>query len=233
MHPRAKILKEHTDWFVYDKLHALTDGLKISNWSHFPIKRFLLDIRKVEVQKYLENVFESLFVEIGFELVKLDFLYAIYFNSQMSISESDDQLNKFLTDLKKRYPAVYTVACGCPLVPAIGAVDSLRIAKDSSIELYFPRWLGFLGYFINVIHAKIYLRALIKNYKERVWSKCIWNLDLDFFIFDKARGFSKKDLSLLLRLIKESNGNVFLGGDLTKITDEDKKNYIYPLLNIK
>jgi len=222
----ADIVKEHPEWLVINEGKRVVDGLKFINIPGNTFKRYLLDTTKLEVREYISNVIDKLVGEYGFKLLKLDFLYAPYFNPNIKAGDAEKFLHKFLLDIKKKYPDVYTIGCGCPLNPALGVVDSMRIAEDNSIAMGVPKYINPI---ISMIYANRYIKHLVNNYKEREWTREYWNLDLDTFVIDKKHGFNNKQLLLLRNLIKEANGNIFLGDDLTKLTSEEVEKYIYPL----
>lgn len=225
----SNLVSAHPDWLV-KKNGDFVDGLNLTGISLSPVKRYLLDVSNVDVQDYLLKTFDWLFNEVGFELVKLDFLYGAYLNPSFTSKSSDKFLHKFLKNIKEKYPNVYTIGCGCPLAPALGVVDSMRIAKDNSIACSIPNALNFCSPFINKFYAKNYIPSLQRNYAQRFWTNKFWNLDLDTFICDEKHGFTESDLNEMMKMIIDSKGNIFLGDDLTILDHGKLEKYILPVL---
>ena len=67
---KSKIYREHPDWLLKTDGQSWYCGC---NWSGF----YALDIDNPHVQDYLRRVFERVFYTWHFDLVKLDFLYAV------------------------------------------------------------------------------------------------------------------------------------------------------------
>src|SRR5699024_7163536 len=67
-HKNSQLIKDHPDWLARDsKGKPVFGGL---NWGGF----YSLDIYNQGVRDYLKKVFDTVFYEWGFDMVKLDFL---------------------------------------------------------------------------------------------------------------------------------------------------------------
>lgn len=120
---KSYIFKEHKDWLVTDnkgKYHYSSH-----NWGGF----YALDIYNPEVREYLKKVFDTVLNAWGYDMVKLDFLYAccqrpIHNKSRGEIMcEAMDFLRECCGDK-------IILGCGVPLAPAFGKVDFCRIGAD-------------------------------------------------------------------------------------------------------
>jgi alpha-galactosidase len=219
--PSARLVKQHPEWLLKDTKGNYIEGLRLTPGnSYLPFKRYILDMKNPQVMQYLDDVFAWLVTECGFSLIKLDWLYSIYYTPQISSTESDSMLRSFLLRIKKKYPSVYTIGCGCPLIPAIGTVDSMRIAPDSLIPIV--QKLPIIRELTNrYLHKKI-----LQNAEKRIWTKKYWNVDLDAFCCNSSLGISDDALQILQKMIKKSEGNVFLGDDLTTLPSERIERFI-------
>ncbi|MBD3156107.1 MAG: hypothetical protein GF368_05665 [Candidatus Aenigmarchaeota archaeon] len=221
--PNSNLIREHPDWIVRIKGKP-RDGLKLTPIdSLFPYKKYILDIENEEVIEYLHKCIKKLIEDYGFELLKLDFLYAPYFNPKSR--NVDKLLRNFLLKIKSDYPDVYTIGCGCPLIPAIGAVDSMRIGPD----IIFPPFEKIP--ILNRIYHNYTSKMVIENVKKRELTKIFWNLDPDVFLCRKTLGFSENRILYLRNMIKNLNGNIFLGDDMTKLSNERVRKFIIPLFD--
>jgi alpha-galactosidase len=217
------IAKDHDDWLVKSNGEKV-EGLNLTPIDKFmPYKKWILDIKNPKVVKYLDDSIDHLITNFGVKLIKFDFLYAIYFDPNITANEADNFLHSFLKKVRDKYPDVYTIACGCPLIPAVGAVDSMRIGPDTSIAP-FVKLIPFS--FISNLYLKYIVIPTVLN---RLWTKKYWNVDPDAFICNNASGFSDKQLFRLQKTIKKGNGNIFLGDDLTTLTSNEISKYINPL----
>lgn len=222
--PNSEMFRQHPDWLVQND-GKFVEGIKFSPLDkYFPYKRYIIDVRTKEAVDYVEKTIKWLVKDCGFELLKLDFLYGIYFNPHVENDELDEFLQEFLLKIKKEYPHVYTIGCGCPLVPAIGAVDSMRIGFDTLIP-----FVQSIPGVRKVANNYLYNRV-IKSIKHRAWTKIFWNVDPDVFVCRKSLGLSDKQIYVLQKDMIELDGNIFLGDDLTKLDRERVDNFIRPLL---
>jgi alpha-galactosidase len=223
VHPKSVLAKQHPEYLAKDKKEKFVDGLAFHRLFS-PIKRWILDIQKQEARAYVEKVLKVVIEEWGFELLKLDFLYAQHFNPEYDSSQMPDSLlGEFLDSIKNMYPQIYTIACGCPLKPAIGKVEAMRISADIIIPQL--RNIPFINHWL---HSQRLCQLKI-NLEQRFSTRVFWNLDPDVFVCDKSTGLTKKQVYELLRLIKKAQGLKFLGDDLTKLSKEQIDSFIIPL----
>jgi len=126
----SKIYKEHKDWLLKDeKGRYVKGGL---NWD--PIHGFyVLDILKPEVQAHLKHVFDVILNEWNFDMVKLDFLYAVCQIPRQNKSRGQIMCEAmdFLRDCVGNK---LILGCGVPLGPAFGKVDFCRIGCDVNLQ---------------------------------------------------------------------------------------------------
>jgi alpha-galactosidase len=222
--PKSQLFKNHPEWLVR-KNGKFVEGLRFTPLdSHMPYKRYILDINNEQAMRYVADILEYLVDECGFELLKLDFLYGIYFSPNHTDLQLDAFLKDFLTTIKESYPEVYTIACGCPLVPAIGVVDSMRIGFDTLIP-----YVQGVPIIKDITNEYLYRRVL-ESIEKRAWTKIFWNVDPDVFVCRRSLGLTDKQIYKLREEIKKTGGNLFLGDDLTKLDKEKVDNFIRPLL---
>ena len=125
--PLSEIFRDHKDWLVKDeKGRPVKAGL---NWGGF----YALDIYNEDVRAHLKNVFDVILNTWGFDLVKLDFLYAA-----AMIPAHGKCRAKIMYDamdlLRECVGDKLILGCGVPLMPAFGKVDYCRIGPDISLS---------------------------------------------------------------------------------------------------
>lgn len=125
--PKSHIFKNHKDWLVRNekgKYHFASH-----NWGGF----YALDIYNEEVRSYIRKVFDTILSDWGYDMVKLDFLYAcsiipIHGKSRGEIMcDAMDFLRECCDDK-------IILGCGVPLAPAFGKVDFCRIGADVGLK---------------------------------------------------------------------------------------------------
>lgn len=127
----SQLAKDHPDWLLRHDGRPWYAG---SNWGGF----YALDMDVPEVRDYLRGVFDTVFNEWGFDLVKLDFLYAAapwttargaYFGESRGarMCRAMDYLREWCGD-------GMILGCGVPLMPAFGKVEYCRIGPDASLD---------------------------------------------------------------------------------------------------
>lgn len=123
----SELFRNHPDWILKDENSSpLSAGC---NWSG----SYALDIYNEEVRAYLREVFRTVFDDWGFDLVKLDFLYACCIRPQNGKSrgqvmcEGMDLLRELCGDK-------LILGCGVPLGAAFGKVDYCRIGCDVGLS---------------------------------------------------------------------------------------------------
>ena len=124
---KSEIFKNHQDWIRKDKEGNLVKCG--SNWSGF----YALDLYNPEVVAYLENVFDTVLNQWGFDMVKLDFLYAA---DRVPTAEKTrgQQMCEAMDLLRRLCGNKLILGCGVPLAPSFGKVDFCRIGCDMGLD---------------------------------------------------------------------------------------------------
>ncbi len=126
----SNIYKEHKDWLLKDaKGRFVKGGLNWDALNGF----FVLDILKPQVQDHLRHVFDVVLNEWNFDMVKLDFLYAVCQVPRENKSRGQIMCEAmdFLRDCVGNK---LILGCGVPLGPAFGKVDFCRIGCDVNLK---------------------------------------------------------------------------------------------------
>ena len=123
----SKVAKEHPEWLIKDKFgKPVKCGF---NWNGF----YALDIQNSGAREYIQHFFDVVLNEWGYDMVKLDFLYAAaivpgYNKSRGQLMcEAMDFIRECVGDK-------LILGCGVPLAPAFGKVDYCRIGADMGLE---------------------------------------------------------------------------------------------------
>lgn len=99
------------------------------NWSG----SYALDIYAPETEWYLEKVFDTVLGEWGFDMVKLDFLYAACIVPNFGKSRGE-VMHDAMQMLRRLCGDKLILGCGVPLASAFGVVDYCRIGCDVGLS---------------------------------------------------------------------------------------------------
>ncbi|MBU3110130.1 glycoside hydrolase family 36 protein [Clostridium lacusfryxellense] len=123
----SKIFKEKPHWILKDSHGELVLGG--SNWSRF----YALDIYNPEVREYIKNVFSVVLDEWGYDMVKLDFLYAVCLVPSKTKTRGQI-MTQAMEFLRECVGDKLILGCGVPLGPSFGLVDYCRIGCDVGLD---------------------------------------------------------------------------------------------------
>jgi len=121
------IYKQHKDWLVrYSNGKLYPAG---HNWGGF----YAIDFYNKEAAEYIRRFFNTILNDWGYDMVKLDFLYAacivpMHNKSRGQIMcEAMDFIRDCVGDKM-------ILGCGVPLMPAFGKVDFCRVGADVGLN---------------------------------------------------------------------------------------------------
>lgn len=129
---KSDIAKNHPEWLLKKKDGSFYSGG--CNWGGF----YILDVCNKEVRDYIKNVFDVVINEWGFELLKLDFLYATAIIPRDNKSRGQIMCEA-MDFLRECAGDKLILGCGVPLGPAFGKVDFCRIGCDIGLD-YDDKW---------------------------------------------------------------------------------------------
>lgn len=124
---KSQIFRDHPEWFIKDDKGEFVCGG--SNWSGF----YALDLDRPEVRDHLRAVFDVVLNDWGYDMVKLDFLYAACMlpRNNKSRGQLMAEAMLFVRDCVKEK---YILGCGVPLASSFGLVDFCRIGCDVGLD---------------------------------------------------------------------------------------------------
>ena len=199
---KSKLIKEHPDWLLQHDGKPWFCGC---NWGGF----YSLDIDNEEVQTYLEKVFDRVFNEWGYDLVKLDFLYAAapWPNEETGESRGErmcravDMLRYFCKDK-------LILGCGVPLWPAFGVFDYCRIGCDVGLD-WNNSWI-----MQRTNNERVSTKNSIANtyYRRELNGRAFLN-DPDVFFLRNNNIKLNNDKKILLARVNAQYGGILLTSD--------------------
>ena len=218
---KSKLFNEHKDWFVKDK--SGDPCYCGSNWSGF----YGLDIYKVEVRQYLKKVFDTIFNDWGFDLVKLDFLYSccVYSRNDKPRGQVMADGMRFLRELCKDK---LILGCGVPCASAFGRADYCRVGPDVSLD-YDDK---FYMHFMHNERNSTWHTMLTSIFRRQLDNRAFLN-DPDVFILRDDNTKLTDEQKEQLAFVNGLFGSVlFTSDDFSKYNDEQKELY-KKVINLK
>ena len=123
---KSNIMTNHSDWLLRTADGKPVKAGRNDNWSgHF----YALDFYNDEFRNYLTQVFDKVLNEWNFDLVKLDFLYAVCLLPRKE-KPRGMIMDEAMTFLRKLTGSKWMLGCGVPLASAWGKADYCRIGCD-------------------------------------------------------------------------------------------------------
>jgi hypothetical protein len=176
-------------------------------WESLIPQRYLLNFDLPEVKSYTKKYLKLAVEKWGVDLIKLDFLYAPYFDpNHNSPNIPTLHLTWLLSYIKKTYPHIETVACGAPFEESSNLVDVIRVSKDTALPPFVPNIINKIVYQSRINMLKETLKADLPDEL---------NLDPDVRMFD----LDTPRTSLFWDTIQTPV--VGVGDNLLKLSDEN------------
>ena len=197
---KSRIFKEHKDWLLE------IDGEKFKcgcNWSGF----WALDIDNIEVQEYLKSVFKTVYEDWGFDLVKLDFLYAAAPKAKSNETRSQ-RMNRAMDFLLSLSKDKLILGCGVPLASAFGRTQYCRVSCDVTLDWDDKIWM-------KLIHSErpSTKRALETSFERRMLNMGAFITDPDVFFLRRDNIHLSEKKKMTLALFDALNKGLFLTSD--------------------
>ncbi len=217
LHPGARLFREHPDWILRGRW-----GRPVNAGFAWDVFDTALDITIPEALNYAAEAVHRAAHEWGFPFLKLDFLYAAALPGRYH-DPTKTRAQVLRMGLKALRQAAgeetHLLGCGCPLGPAIGLVDSMRVSSDVA-----PRWNP--AYFDtefffkpepdmpaarNSIH-----NSLTRAPLHRRW----WVNDPDCLLVRQNSRLTLAEVQTLATVVAFCGGTMLLSDDLTKLSPE-------------
>ena len=197
----SRLAKEHPDWLLRGP-----DGKPWYcgiNWGGF----YALDIDNPQVTDYIERVFDRVLNQWGYDLVKLDFLYAAAPFGSHSESRAGRMI-RAMELLRRVCGDKLILGCGVPLMPAFGLVDYCRVSCDVGLD-----WDGSL--LMQQTHReRVSTRQAIGNsiFRRQLNGRAFLNDPDVFFLRDDNLKLTE-DQKTILSTVNSVVGGVLLHSD--------------------
>lgn len=213
---KSKIYKEHPEW--------VTGRAGINpGWSGI---FYALDIYNQDFRAYLKKVFSVVLNDWGFDMVKLDFLYAAIISQKPDKTRGEVMYDamKFIREI---VGDKLILGCGVPLGCAFGLVDYCRIGSDVAL-MWEDKILKGLHYRERVST----INSITSSIGRRHLNGRAFLNDPDVFIIRSTGNKLTKDQRYTLLLINLIFGGlVFTSDNINEYSEEELLLYksIFPI----
>ncbi len=218
VHPRSQLAKAHPEWLLQDERgRPVNAGY---GWGDFCSG---LDLTLPEVQDWLRRLISTITEEWGYTYLKMDFLYAASLPAHRHRSDVTraQALRRGLEIVREvAGEETFLLGCGCPLGPAIGLVDAMRVGTDVS-----PNWRPRQGLVTPLVRGDPTFPSTVgclRNTLTRSWMhRRLWLNDPDALILRQADSrLTSAEVRTLLTVAALSGGCWMLGDDLPSLERE-------------
>lgn len=219
--PESRFASEHPDWLLEHE-GAPFRGLLHPEWSA-DAAVYVLDTSRAEVLAHLEGVFSEL-VGMGFQYLKLDFLYSV----AMKCTSSDPRVSR-AERLRRGLEAIrrgageeaFLLGCGCPLGAAVGIVDGMRIGPDVAPHWDFDPTRAIPG----LEPAMPSTRSALRSVLARSWMhRRLWLNDPDCLMARATdTALSRDERESLAGAIAATGGMLVFSDDVPLLAREDRE----------
>ena len=212
---RSDVARTHPEWLVRTArgrpiLALLNPGWGLTN------RMFALDTTNPAVLDHIESTAATI-DHWGYRIQKLDFLYA----ASLPGTRHDRGATRAVA-LRRGLEAVrrgagaesFLLGCGCPLGPAVGVVDAMRIGADVT-----PYWSNFIDSTVGRGLHGLSTRNAVRNAMTRaVLDRAWWLNDPDcLMVRDANTKLTLDEVRVLCTVFGMTNGMVVLSDRLDQV----------------
>lgn len=217
----SELLAQHPDWFVRNEQGGPSFALWNPMWGFGNC--YALDTTHPAVLDWLRETFHTIVHDWGYRVLKLDFLFAASLPGQ----RHDPQASR-ATALRRGLDAIraaagedtFLIGCGCPLAPAVGVVDAMRIGPDVA-----PFWSGFMSKVLQRNQHGLATKHAIRNILTRAHLHRRWWLnDPDcLMVRDTDTYLARNEIETLATAIAATDGLLVLSDRLETLSPRSQK----------
>ncbi|MFM8319565.1 MAG: alpha-galactosidase, partial [Chloroflexota bacterium] len=219
---RSRLAHTHPDWLVRSRWGGGRFNRPVNAGFLHNRLATALDLTHPAAQDFTRTLIETAVQRWGFPFLKLDFLYAAALPG-LRFDPTRTRARAFRAGLElvrqAAGEATFLLGCGCPLGPAVGLLDGMRISADVD-QTWFPTFTG-RGFFFrpepdmpsarNATHNSLARAAL-----HRRW----WINDPDCLLARANAGLSLAETRTLAGVIALSGGLWMISDDLPALEPE-------------
>ncbi len=219
--PDSALFAAQKHWLLREG-ERLFHGLFHPAWT--PTARIhVLDASREEVREHLTSVFREL-TQMGFSYQKLDFLYSEAMDADafdLSVSRAE-RLRLGLEAIRRGCGHdTFLLGCGCPMGPAVGVVDGMRIGPDVA-----PSWaVDDETPIAGIETTRPSTRNALRSILNRAWMhRRLWLNDPDCLMSRVVdTKLTRAEAHTLAASIAATGGMVLFSDDVPKLDDGSRE----------
>jgi Melibiase len=224
----SEVARMHPEWIIRNDRGVPANS---SNCGKF---FYGLDATNPQVREYVFQCVRRAVQEWGFQVLKIDFLYAACLEGNgkydMSMTRAEAMHLALQTIREAAGPNVFLIGCGCPVASGIGYVDGMRVSADTGPTWYPAFPLPFWD------HGTLpSLRAMVRNSMTRAAMGHRWWLnDPDCLLLGETTRLKTEEIVSAASIIAMTCGMLLLSDDLTKVSLNRMKilTQIFPMTGV-
>lgn len=126
----SQLAQTHPEFFLKDEA-----GYLVRAWNHWNSDVYALDLTRPDVAEWLRDLFHTVCHEWGFQIVKLDFVFAgalagKRFDPHMTRAQAYRRGFEIIGEALGDEHLI--LGCGAPQLASVGLVDTMRVSQDVS-----------------------------------------------------------------------------------------------------
>ncbi len=220
LHPKSELAARHPDWVLRNRLgRPVNAGFLWNSFSQ------ALDLTHPDALTYVNDVIHSATREWGFPYLKLDFLYAAALPGRHR-----DPTRTRAQVLRSGLEAIraaagedtFLLGCGCPIGPAIGIVDGMRVGADTA-----TRWRPFYRGIESFLKEEATLpsafnaahNALSRSGLHKRW----WINDPDCLLLRPETQLTQTEVETIASVIALTGGSLMVSDHIPNLPPERLK----------
>jgi len=224
----SKIAKNHPEWIIRNEKG------RPANSSYCGKFFYGLDATNPQVREHVFNAIRMAVHDWGFQVLKIDFLYAACLEGNgkydMSMTRAEAMHLALQTIREAAGPNVFLIGCGCPIATGIGYIDGMRVSADTAPAWYpefpLPRW----------DHGTLpSCKTMIRNSMSRApmghrW----WQNDPDCLLLGESTKLTNEEVASAASIIAMTCGMLLVSDDLSKVSQSRLNilSRIYPMTGV-
>ncbi len=216
---KSEVFRNHPDWILKNAKGKKVKAGYNPGWSG---NFYVLDIYHPEVKEYIREVFKKVVTEWDFDMVKLDFLYAVAILPQNGKSRGQ-VMTEAMEFLRECLGEKKILGCGVPMASLGNTVDFCRIGPDVGL-IWNNNLLDKIANFRETISCKRSVINALSRYQTNGWRYLndpdVYNLRGN----DNRLTVEQKNLIFTINQI--SGGLILTSDNPNNYTPEEKKQFL-------
>lgn len=224
----SKLANDHPDWIIRNDMGRYANSANCGKFFYG------LDATNPAVRKHVYDTIHRAVNEWGFDVLKLDFLYASCLEGNGKYDPTMSRAEAMYLGLQTIRAAAgnstFIIGCGCPIGSAVGFVDGMRVSCDTGPtwipEFPLPHWDN------GTLPA---LRGMLRNTMSRSplghrW----WHNDPDCILLGSATKLTDTEVVSAASVVAMTGGMFLLSDDMEKVSPErlSVAKRIFPLTGV-